>query len=185
MDFSDYLHSMVWLEEGGRKALGWNLGRSGVTQGVCHIAVYRSVVRILTLLSVSDFGYFLTHWNFICLCKVWSFRQNTDSYLGLVGCDKILSQPSAVCIYYVILSESNGIFFYGRLLPTLEYRQCFIPTWINIVPVCILNWICIYCMNFLHFSNRKFILPKCTYILCIICIHSWQHTFTWFIKVLS
>jgi len=28
-------------------------------------------------LSVSNFGYFLTHWNFICLCKVWSFCQNT------------------------------------------------------------------------------------------------------------
>lgn len=33
----------------------------GVTQGVCHVAVYRSVFKILTLLSVSDFGYFLTH----------------------------------------------------------------------------------------------------------------------------
>ena len=44
------------------------------------------------------------------------------SYLGLVGYDNILSQPSPVCIYFVILSESNGIFFYGGLLRTLEYQ---------------------------------------------------------------
>jgi len=73
---------VVWLEEGGRKALGWNLGRSGVTQGVCHVAVYRSVVRILTLLSVSDFGYFLTNWNFICLCKFWSFFSSEYGFVS-------------------------------------------------------------------------------------------------------
>lgn len=46
-------------------------------------------------------------------------------------------------------------FFYGRLLPTLEYRQCFIPSWINIVCFCILNWVCIYGMNFFTFLQTE------------------------------
>lgn len=160
MDLNDYLHSVVWLEGGGRKALGWNLGRSAVTQGVCHVAVCRPVVRILTLLSVSDFGYFLTHWNFVCLFKVWGFCRNTGSYLGLVGYCNIFSQPSPLCIYSMMLSESNGMFYYGRLLPTLEYRQCFIHSWMDIIPVCILNWVCIYGMNFLHFSKQKIYITQ-------------------------
>jgi hypothetical protein len=176
VDLNDCLHSVVWLEEGGRKALGWNLGRSGVTQEVCHVAVYRSVVRILMLLSVNGFVYFLTHWNFIWLCEVWGFHRNTGSYLGLVGYDNILSLPSPVCIYFVILSESNGIFFLWQTTTHLGIsRQCFIPSWINIVPVCILNWVCIYGMNFLHFFKQKiYITEVCVYIyvLCIICIHS-------------
>lgn len=51
-------------------------------------------------------------------------------------------------------------FFYGRLLPTLEFRQCFILSWINIVPICILNLICICGMNFLPFSKQKIYITQ-------------------------
>jgi hypothetical protein len=48
MDLDGYVCTVVWLEEDGRIALGRNLSRSGVTERVCHVVVYRSVVRILT-----------------------------------------------------------------------------------------------------------------------------------------
>jgi len=44
-----------------------------------------------------------------------------------VGYDNILSQPSPVCIYFVILSESNGIFFMADYYPPWNIKAMFYP----------------------------------------------------------